>query len=160
MTPTTTEPLGVGALAPDLSLPDQTGGTVTLSSFAGTKNVLLVFFPAAFSGICTGELSEIRDTLERFVADDLEVLAISTDPMYSLRAWADQEGYFFPLLSDFWPHGEVARSYGVLDEADGVAVRGTFLVDRDGFVRWSLVNDRGVARDFTEFDRALAELRG
>ena len=93
-------------------------------------------------------LDEIRDNLEPFVSDDLQVVCISCDPMFTLRAWADAEGYFFPLLSDFWPHGEVARAFGVLNEASGAAMRGTFLVDRDGIVRWTLVNGPGERRDF------------
>ncbi len=151
-------PLGVGDVAPDLSLRDQNGTTVTLSHYRGEKHVLLVFYPFAFSGICTGELSEIRDDLGSFVTETSEVFAISCDPMFSLRAWADREGYFFPLLSDFWPHGEVARSYGVLDESAGMAVRGTFLVASDGVIAWSLVNGPGERRDLSGYHAALAGL--
>ena len=122
--------------------------------------VVLVFYPFAFSGLCTGELREIRDGLEDFQDDGIQVLAISCDPMYALRSWADQEGYFFPLLSDFWPHGEVARRYGVFLEDKGFATRGTFLLDREGVVRWSLVNPPGQARDFTAYRQALTQLRG
>jgi peroxiredoxin len=148
----------VGDTAPDFTLKDQNGKDVSLSEFRGDKNVVVVFFPFAFSGICTGELCEIRDDLGRFVSDDVQVLAISCDPMFSLRAWADKEGYFFPLLSDFWPHGEVAQSYGVLKEDAGFAVRGTFLIDREGVIRWTLVNQPGEARDFTGYHEALATL--
>lgn len=155
---TVTTPLAVGDPAPDFTLHDQNGAEVSLSSFRGDKHVLLVFYPNAFTGICRGELAEIRDRLEDFVGEDREVLTISCDPLYALRAWADAEGYFFPLLSDFWPHGEVARSYGVLDEADGVAVRGTFLVDPDGIIRWTLVNGRGEGRSFDGFRAAMATL--
>ncbi|WP_307818172.1 peroxiredoxin [Janibacter endophyticus] len=151
-------PLGVGDLAPDLSLRDQNGRTVTLSHYRGEKHVLLVFYPFAFSGICTGELSGIRDDLGSFVTDTSEVLAISCDPVFSLRAWADQQGYFFPLLSDFWPHGAVARSYGVLDEDAGMAVRGTFLVASDGRIAWSLVNAPGQGRDLSGYHPAVAGL--
>ncbi len=154
------EPLGVGDRAPDLTLVDQNGVEVSLSAFHGRKHVLVVFYPNAFSGICRGELAEIRDRLGDFVGEDREVLAVSCDPVYTLRAWADAEGYFFPLLSDFWPHGEVARAYGVFDEAEGVAVRGTFLVDPDGVIRWSLVNPRGLRRSFDGFRDAMAQLTG
>ncbi|WP_270887749.1 peroxiredoxin [Pedococcus sp. 5OH_020] len=154
-----TSPLSIGAAAPDFALKDQNGQDVTLSEFRGSKNVVLVFYPFAFSGICTGELCEIRDNLGAFVDEDVQVLALSCDHMFSQRAWADKEGYFFPLLSDFWPHGEVARAYGVLNERAGAAVRGTFLVDRDGVVRWTLVNEIGQARDFTGYHAALAALR-
>jgi peroxiredoxin (alkyl hydroperoxide reductase subunit C) len=152
-------PLAVGETAPDFSLRDQHGQAVTLGDFAGRKHVVLVFYPFAFSGICTGELREVRDRLEDFEGDDIHVLAISCDPMYSLRAWADAEGHFFALLSDFWPHGAVARSYGVFSEADGAAGRGTFLIDREGVVRWSQLNRRGEARDFAGYRQALARLR-
>lgn len=154
---TTTTP-AVGDSAPDFTLKDQNGNDVSLGSFRGEKSVVLVFYPFAFSGICTGELCEIRDDLGRFVSDDVQVLAISCDPMFSLRAWADKEGYFFPLLSDFWPHGAVARDYGVFKEDAGFAIRGTFLIDREGVVRWSLVNQPGEARDFSGYHETLATL--
>ena len=110
MTTSTLAPLAVGQVAPDFALRDQNGVEVSLSSLTADKNVVLVFYPFAFSGICTGELDEIRDHLERFVSDDLQVVCISCDPMFTLRAWADIQGYFFPLLSDYWPHGEVTRA--------------------------------------------------
>ena len=155
----TDSPLDVGALAPDFTLKDQNGVDVTLSSFRGTKNVLLVFYPFAFSGICTGVLHRIRDDLGAFVGEDVQVLAISCDPIFSLRGWADLEGYFFPLLSDFWPHGEVARAYGVFHQAGGMATRGTFLVDTEGVIRWTLVNPPGENRDFADYRLALEKLR-
>lgn len=151
-------PLTVGQTAPDFTLPDQNGEDFSLSAFRGSKNVVLVFFPFAFTGICTGELCEIRDNLGGFVSDKVQVLAISCDSMFTQRAFADKEGYFFPLLSDFWPHGDVARAYGVFDEGEGRPVRGTFLVDREGIIRWTLVNGPGQARDFSTYHAALAEL--
>lgn len=150
-------PLGVGALAPDFSLQDQNGSVVRLHRACADRPVLLVFFPFAFSGICTGELSEIRDDLGSFDNEDVQVLALSCDPTFSLRAWADKEGYFFPLLSDFWPHGEVAQGFGVFHEK-GFALRGTFLIDRDGVVRWSMVNGPGDRRDFTGAREAIRAL--
>ena len=90
--------------------------------------------------------------------DDVELLTVSTDSMYALRAFADQEGFTFPMLSDFWPHGAVAEAYGVLHGDIGVALRGTFLVDRDGVVRWSVVNGIGDARDIGDYKRAIAAL--
>lgn len=156
----TDSPLEVGATAPDFTLPDQNGVETTLSAFRGSKNVLLVFYPFAFSGICTGELHAIRDDLGAFVGDDVQVLAISCDPVFSLRGWADLEGYFFPLLSDFWPHGEVSRAFGVFHEAGGNATRGTFLIDTEGVIRWTLHNPPGEGRDFGEYRAALTQLRG
>lgn len=153
-------PLDVGAIAPDFTLKDQNGVDVTLSSFRGDKNVLLVFYPFAFSGICTSELHEIRDDLGSFVGDDIQVLTLSCDSIFALRGWADLEGYFFPLLSDFWPHGEVSRAYGVFHETGGMATRGTFLVDTSGVIRWTLVNGPGEVRGFQQYRAALEELRG
>jgi peroxiredoxin (alkyl hydroperoxide reductase subunit C) len=154
-----TTPLAVGDLAPDFTLADQHGAAVTLSAVSADHNVALVFYPFAYSGICTGELREIRDGLEHFQHDGIQVLAISCDTTYSLRAWADQEGYFFPLLSDFWPHGKVATDYGVFLSGKGVATRGTFLLDRERRVRWCEVTDPGRARDFRAYRQALADLR-
>ena len=159
-TPSPAGPLGVGDVAPGFALRNQYGETVSLADFRGEKHVVLVFFPFAFSGICTGEFREIREHLEDFEADDVQVLGISCDAMESLRAWADAEGYFFPLLSDFWPHGAASRAYGVFWEKTGFAIRGTFLVDRGGVIRWTLVNGPGEPRDFSGYRTALAELRG
>jgi len=153
------QPIAVGDTAPDFTLKDQYGQDTSLAQFRGRQNVVVVFYPFAFSGICTGELCEIRDDLGAFVGDDIQVLAVSTDHMFSQRAWADKEGYFFPLLSDFWPHGEVARAFGVFNEKAGAALRGTFLVDREGVVRWTLVNEIGRGRDFSGYREALALLR-
>lgn len=147
----------VGQLAPDFTLRDNHGTPVTLSELRG-KNVLLVFFPFAFSGICTGELCELRDNLALFEDADVTLLAISCDPMFTQKAWAEQENYEFSFLSDFWPHGEVARQYGVFDAEHGLAVRGSFLIDASGTVRWSVINQRGQARDFAGYRQALAEL--
>lgn len=155
-----TETLTVGRVAPDFALSDQYGKKVSLSGMLGDRGVLLVFYPFAFSGICTGELQEIRDDLARFQNEHVQVVAISCDPMFALRAWDDQDGYFFPLLSDFWPHGEVARAYGVFEEAGGFARRGTFFIDPEGVVRWALVNEPGQRRDFSGFHATLAELVG
>ncbi|GAA2748258.1 peroxiredoxin [Terrabacter aerolatus] len=152
-------PLEVGDLAPDFTLVDQYGVDVSLSAVRDLKNAVVVFYPAAFSGICRGELREIRDGLEDFQHDDIQIFAVSCDSMYTLRAWADAEGHFFPLLSDFWPHGEVARRYGVLDDEDGFALRGTFLLDRSGRLVWSEVRGIGQGRDFRAYREALATLR-
>ena len=159
-TPSPAGPLGLGDVAPGFALRNQYGETVSLADFRGEKHVVLVFFPFAFSGICTGEFREIREHLEDFEADDVQVLGISCDAMESLRAWADAEGYFFPLLSDFWPHGAASRAYGVFWEKTGFAIRGTFLVDKGGVIRWALVNGPGEQRDFSGYRTALAELRG
>lgn len=152
------QPVSVGDIAPDFTLRDQNGADVSLAELTRDRAVLLVFYPFAFSGVCTSELREIRDDLGRFESPEVTTLAISCDPMFSLRAWADREGYFFPLLSDFWPHGAVASAYGVFDRAAGMAGQGTFLVGRDGRVAWQLVNPPGERRDFDGYDRALQVL--
>lgn len=151
-------PLSVGAPAPDFALRDQHGQTVRLSDLRGRKAVLLVFYPWAFSGVCGGELTALQAALDDLVADDLEVLTVSTDSMYALRAFADQQGFTFPMLSDFWPHGEVAEAYGVLHPEIGIALRGSFLVDRDGVVRWTVVKGIPDARDVDDYRKAIADL--
>ena len=150
--------LGVGEVAPDFTLTDQHGKQVTLSAFRGVKNVVVVFFPFAFSGICTGELCEIRDDLGAFESDDVQVLAVSCDHMFTQRAWSDAQGYFFPILSDFWPHGAAAQAYGVFRQSAGSALRGTFLIDRAGVVCWTLVSGTSDKRDFSSYRIALKEL--
>ena len=150
----------VGDMAPDFTLRDQQGKRVSLSDFRGVKNVVVVFYPFAFSGICTGELCEIRDNLGDFESDDVQVLAISCDHMFTQRAWSDVEGYFFPMLSDYWPHGATAQAYGVFEESGGFSTRGTFLIDRSGLVRWTLVNGPSQKRDFGGYRDALHGLSG
>lgn len=147
----------VGESAPDFELTNQYGEPVRLSSFRG-QNVVLVFYPFAFSGICTGELCEIRDHLGVFEDANATVLAVSVDSKFSLRAYAEQEGYSFDLLADFWPHGSVAREYGVFDVESGMARRGTFIIDAEGVVRYVVVNPRGQARDLSGYRDALADL--
>jgi peroxiredoxin len=153
--------IAVGDIAPDFELNDQHGKAVKLSDFRGKAPVVLMFYPFAFSSICTGELCEIRDDhLGGGGAGDGEavVLAVSTDPMYALRAFADAEGFKHSLLSDFWPHGEVAKKYGVFLDDLGFATRGTFVIDKDGVVRWAVVNGPGDARPVADYRAALAAL--
>jgi peroxiredoxin len=142
--------LALGGPAPDFTLRDQFGADTSLSGFRGRKAVLILFYPYAFSGVCSGEMSQLRDRLAEFVTFDSEVLAISCDPIYSLRSWADAEGLNFPLLSDFWPHGEVARTYGVLDEATGAPRRSSYLVDKAGDLAWAVHNALPEGRDMDE----------
>jgi peroxiredoxin len=146
----------VGSKAPEFTLKDSNKQDVSLSSFVGQKPVLLVFYPFAFSGICTGELCQLRDDLTSF--EGVQVLGVSVDTPFSLKVWAEQEGYQFPLLSDFWPHGAVAQQYGVFNEAAGMANRGTFLIDKDGVIRFAEVNGPGEARDQEAWKKAVASL--
>jgi len=148
----------VGSKAPDFTLKNQDGQEVSLADFAGDKAVLLVFFPFAFSGISTGELCSVRDDLSSFQNDDVEVVGVSCDTTWSLKVWAQQEGYEFPLLSDFWPHGAVSESYGVFSADLGFAFRGTFLIDAEGVVRFAEHNGPGEARDQQGWRDALKQL--
>ncbi|MBK1786693.1 peroxiredoxin [Prauserella cavernicola] len=148
----------VGSQAPDFTLNDYNKQEVTLSSFRGDKPVLLVFYPFAFSGICQGELCQLRDEFAEYDNEGVQVLGVSVDTPFSLKAWAEQQGYQFPLLSDFWPHGEVAQAYGVFNDKAGLAVRGTFLIDKEGVVRFAEVNQPGEARDQQSWKKAVSEL--
>ncbi|WP_052852206.1 peroxiredoxin [Streptomyces avicenniae] len=147
-----------GTKAPDFQLKNQHGQTVSLADYRGEKNVVLLFYPFAFTGTCTGELCALRDQLPTFVNDDVQLLAVSNDSPFSLRVFAEQEGLEYPLLSDFWPHGDVSRAYGVFDEEKGCAVRGTFVIDKEGVVRWTVVNALPDARDIGDYVSALQAL--
>jgi peroxiredoxin len=148
--------LEIGGPAPDFTLRDQFGQDVTLSSYRDKKAVVLFFYPFAFSGVCTGEMAGIRDRLDEFMTFDTEALAISCDPMFALRAFADADGLNFPLLSDFWPHGAVARAYDVFDERSGAARRSSYVIDKQGRVRWSVHNANADGRDLDEHLRELS----
>jgi mycoredoxin-dependent peroxiredoxin len=148
----------VGQQAPDFTLTDHRGSDVSLSSFRGQKNVLLVFYPFAFTGTCTGELTAINEHVASFETDDRTVLIVSCDTKYAQRVFAENEDYQFRLLSDFWPHGQVAQAYGVFLESRGCALRATFLIDLEGVVRWSVVHGLGEARDVAAYEAAFAAL--
>jgi mycoredoxin-dependent peroxiredoxin len=148
----------VGQEAPDFELTDQHRQPVRLSRFRGAKNVVLVFYPLAFSGVCTGELCALRDEFPEVSREDVELLTVSVDSTFVLRKWSDTENFGFGLLSDFWPHGGVATLYGVFDEDKGVATRGTFVIDKTGVVRWKVVNPIPQARDIAEYQKAVADL--
>lgn len=132
---------------------------MALSSFLGVKDVLLVFFPLAFTGLCQGELDEIKDNLGRYQNDDVQVLAISVGPPPTHKVWATQSGFTFPVLSDFWPHGAVAEAYGVFNADSGFPNRGTFVVDRRGVIRFAEMMAPGQARDQAVWVSALSALR-
>jgi mycoredoxin-dependent peroxiredoxin len=151
----TCEGLCIGDEAPDFTLRDQFGQDVRLSDFRGRKAVALMFFPFAFTGVCTGEMSGVRDRLDEFLTFDTEVLGISCDSVYALRSFAEGEGLNFPLLSDFWPHGAVSRAYEVFDEARGGPRRSSYIVDRDGRLRWAVHNANPDGRDLDEHLREL-----
>jgi len=149
--------LSVGDAAPDFSLPDQDKQVVSLAELRGTP-VLVVFYPFAFSGLCTGELCQLRDELSVYTDAGVKVLAISTDPVFSLKAFREKEGFDFPLLSDFWPHGAVAQAYGAFNDKAGMAVRATFLVDAEGTIAFAEVNGPGDVREQSGWKDAVAQL--
>jgi len=147
-----------GTAAPDFALKDQHGQEVRLSELRGRRKVLLVFYPSAFSNVCSGELSDLQGAWPMFERHEVEILGLSCDPMFSLRAFADSHDINFPLLSDFWPHGAVASSYGVFDERTGAARRSTFVIDRAGTVAWSVHNAMPDARSLNQYAEALDRL--
>ena len=148
----------VGDEAPDFELQDQERRPVRLSSFRGRKHVVVVFYPLSFTPTCQGELCAIRDSITDFDSDDVQTLAISCDTSAVHKRWADEQGYQFPILADFWPHGEVARTYGVFDDASGLALRGTFILDKQGTVVYKVVNAIRSPRDLDEYRSVLAGL--
>jgi mycoredoxin-dependent peroxiredoxin len=149
--------LSVGDAAPEFSLPDQDRRFVSLADRRGTP-VLVVFYPFAFSGLCTGELCQLRDELAVYTDAGVQVLAVSTDPVFSLKAFREKEGLDFPLLSDFWPHGATAQAYGAFNEKAGMALRATFLVDAEGKVAFAEVNTPGDVREQAGWKDAVAGL--
>jgi peroxiredoxin len=148
----------IGQQAPDFELKDQDGKPVRLSSLRGSKNVVLVFYPLAFSGVCSTELCAMRDDFPEVTRDDVELLTVSVDSTFTHKAWADAQKFGFALLSDFWPHGAVAKAYGVFNDEMGIATRGTYVIDKAGVVRWAVVNPIPQARDLADYQKALAAL--
>ncbi len=149
----------IGSEAPDFTLKDQDGNDVTLSSFRGEKAVALVFYPFTFTGVCEGELCALRDDLSDYEAAGVQVLAVSCDSRFAQAQWAEKQGYGFPVLSDFWPHGEVAKAYGVFNDALGCANRGTFVIGTDGTVVDTFESGGlGEARPAERYAEALAKL--
>lgn len=151
--------LSVGDQAPDFTLKDPAGNDVSLASFRGEQNVVVVFYPFTFTGVCEGELCSLRDGLRGFETKHAQVLAISCDSRHSQRIWSEQQNFSFPVLSDFWPHGEVAKAYGVFNDALGCANRATFVIDKNGTIVDTFATDNlGTPREQTAYDAALAKL--
>lgn len=147
--------LAVGMKAPDFSLRDQHRQKRTLSELAGAE-AMVVFMPFAFTRTCQGEMCSIRDNLDYLQSKGARVFVITCDTLNSNRVWAEQEGFTFPILSDFWPHGQVASSYGCFNETFGYAERSTFFLDADGVITEIVASDRlDVPREFYAYSKAL-----
>jgi peroxiredoxin len=143
-----------GATAPDFRLPDQDGNPVSLGDLKG-RPVLLVFYPADFSPVCTDQLSVYQRSLEEFEAHGAQLLGISVDSAFCHKAFQDHLGITIPLLADFHPKGEVAQAYGVWSERYGQAGRALILVGADGKVAWA---HRAPALDYPGADLILEKL--
>ena len=136
-----------GDRAPEFDLEVKPGERVRLSDFAGERNVLLVFHPYAFTPLCELEARDLQENLESFRNAETDVVFVSCDTSAARQAWREQLGATYTFASDFWPHGEAAKAYGVFDDSTGAALRGTFLIDKSGTVVWSLVNDEHTRRN-------------
>ena len=148
----------VGSAAPPFALKDQDGNEVTLEGLPEQKT-LVVFIPFPFTGICEGELCELRDHLTELSSLDAQVVVITCDTRFSNKKWADENGFNFLILSDFWPHGQTAREYGCFDEALGVARRATYVIDSNRVVREIISTDAlSTPRDFLSYDQALQRI--
>jgi peroxiredoxin len=135
-----------GSEAPAFDLQVSGSDRVRLADFRGRRNVLLVFHPFAWTSICEEEALDLQANLPAFESADTDVVLVSCDAAAARQAWKEKLGLTYTLASDFWPHGEAARAYGVFDETSGAAVRGTFLIDKEGIVVWSLVKDAETRR--------------
>jgi peroxiredoxin len=151
--------VAIGQPAPDFERKDQDGNLVKLSGFQGDKAVALVFYPFTFTGVCQGELCQLRDDLTTYEKAGVQVLAVSCDSAFAQKEWAAAQGYNFPLLSDFWPHGEIAKAYGVFNDEKGCANRATFVIGTDGNIADVFETESlGTAREKARYDEALAKL--
>ncbi|HLV89691.1 MAG TPA: redoxin domain-containing protein [Acidimicrobiia bacterium] len=141
--------LAIGTPAPSFALRNQRREVVSTDDLAGSPWVA-VFIPFAFTGTCEGELCQIRDNFDVF--GDRRVVVITCNTLHSNGVWAEQQGFQFDILSDFWPHGEVTRAYDTFDETYGAARRTTYFVDADGIITGVVSSDQlGVARPFEEY---------
>ena len=151
-------PAEVGSIAPPFSLNDQDGNEVALDSLSKRKT-LLVFIPFPFTGICEGELCEIRDHLGDLSASGAQVIVVTCDTRFSNKKWAEEQGFDFPILSDFWPHGQVAQLYGCFNDTLGVAERASYVIDADRVVREIITTDSILTpRDFNRYEGALQHI--
>jgi peroxiredoxin len=147
----------VGDAAPDFTAPSTSGKDVSLSSFCGKRNVLLAFFPLAFTGTCTKELVCFTEDFDQFVGKGVEILPISVDSTASLREFKNKLQMKTELLSDF--KRDISRAYGVLNEDRFYSNRAYFLIDQDGRLRWCHVEgSNGDRRENSEIFAAIEQL--
>lgn len=135
-----------GSEAPDFDLEVDGSERVRLADFRGRRNLLLVFHPFAFTPVCEDEARDLEENRGSFEEAETDVLLVSCDSAPARQAWKRELGLSYALASDFWPHGAAAKAYGIFDESAGAAIRGTFLIDKQGVVVWSLVNDADTRR--------------
>lgn len=148
----------IGAAAPDFELVDQERSRVSLSDFRGHKT-MVVFIPNPFTGVCEGEVCEIRDNIAALGSSDAKVVVITTHGMFTNKKWADELGIDFPILADYWPHGAIASAYGCFNEKLGIAERATYVLDGEGIVREIIATDSlGTPREFSAYTEALSSV--
>lgn len=152
--------VSVGEPAPGFSLPSVAGRKISLTDYAGKKNVVLSFVPAAWTPVCSDQWPGYNIARDLFEAHDAVLLGITVDNIPTLYAWTREMGdLWFPVLSDFWPHGAVADRYGVL-RSDGVSERAIFIVDKEGILRYAHVSDINVRPRLGEIIQALEKVSG
>ena len=151
-------PATIGSPAPAFSLLDQDRNAVSLDDVTGKKSVI-VFIPFPFTAICDAEACAIRDNLGPLSGLGANVAVVTCHAVQINKKWSDDNGFTFPVLSDFWPHGRVATEFGAFNEKVGVANRMSFVLDSDGIVR-SIINSGslGTAREFAAYTDALGEI--
>jgi len=151
--------LAVGDAAPDFTLKDHEGNEHTLSSLKGDKPVVLAFVPFAFTGVCAGEFCELSENLEQFNNAGVQLFGITCDRQFSLAAWAEKEGFTFPVLSDGWPHGAVAQAYECFNADLGCAMRRTVVIGTDGNIAEIFESGGlGEARSLDSYTAAISAL--
>lgn len=138
--------IATGSEAPEFDLQVENDRRVSLADFRGRRNLLLVFHPVAFTPVCEEEALDLQENLPAFESADTDVILVSCDSVPARQAWKEKLGLTYTLASDFWPHGAAATAYGVFDDTRGTPIRGTFLIDKEGRVVWTLVKDADTRR--------------
>ncbi len=154
-----TRPLRVGDQAPDFTLPTHNEGELNLAWYQGRKPVVVAFYPGDWTPVCSNQIPGFKEIIEQFDELDCQLLCISVDSIPCHKAWAKSMGGLpFPLMSDYWPHGEVARRYGIFDESRGFARRTVFLIDKEGIIQYIDAVELQEIPDNNKLLEKLAEL--